>query len=78
MRWGAESIVKNTVLEGHAHGDTPAMTNSATEFCRGAESIVKNTVSEGHAHGDTPGRSHNEPGGWWTWPPRQGHTVGKQ
>ena len=23
MTMGAESIVKNTVLEGHAHGDTP-------------------------------------------------------
>ena len=53
------------------HGERTIMT-------MGAESIVKNTVLEGHAHGDTPRRSDNEPDGGWTWPPEQGHTVGKQ
>ena len=28
MTMGEESIVKNTVLEGHAHGDTPARSHT--------------------------------------------------
>ena len=78
IRWGAESIVKNTVWEGHAHGDTRGANDNDDGIRWGAESIVKNTVLEGHAHGDTPRRSHNEPGGWSILLPRQGHTVGKQ
>ena len=42
------------------------------------QNLFKNTALEGHAHGDTPRRSHTEPDGGWTWPPGQGHTVGKQ
>ena len=64
IRWNAESIVKNTVLEAHAHGDTRARSDNDDEFGWGAESIVKNTVLEAHAHRDTPARSHNEPDGW--------------
>ena len=60
IRWSAESIVKNTVLEGHAHGDTRHAMRNDDGFGWGAESIVKQTVLEAHAHGDTPGRSHNE------------------
>ena len=78
IRWGAESIVKNTVLEAQAHGDTRRAMNNDDGFGWGAESIVKNTVLEAHAHGDAPRRSDNESGGWWLLPPRQGHTVGKQ
>ena len=63
IRWSAESIVKNTALEGHAHGDTRARSDNDNGFGWGAESIVKNTVLEGHAHGDTPARSDNESGG---------------
>ena len=78
IRWGAEYIVKDTVLESHAHGDTRARSDNDDGFGWGAESIVKNTVLEGHAHGDTPGRSDQRPDGGWLLPPRQGHTVGKQ
>ena len=69
---------KNTVWEGHAHGDTRARSDNDDGIRWGAESIVKNTVLEGHAHGDTPARSDNEPDGGWLLPPEQGHTVGKQ
>ena len=31
MTMGAESIVKNTVLEGHAHGDTPARSHNEAD-----------------------------------------------
>ena len=29
--WNAESIVKNTVLEGHAHGDTPRRSHNESD-----------------------------------------------
>ena len=35
IRWGAESIVKNTVLEDRAHGDTRA----ATEMTMGLDEV---------------------------------------
>ena len=31
IRGSAESIVKNTVLEGHAHGDTPRRSHNESE-----------------------------------------------
>ena len=38
FRRGAESIVKNTLLEGHAHGDPPRRSDNETDGCGGGDS----------------------------------------
>ena len=65
IRWGAESIVKQTVLEANAHGDTRRAIDNDDRFRWSAESIVKQTVLEGHAHGDTRPAMNNDDGFRW-------------